>query len=77
VAKACGKHTILCDNQGARVSRCPCGSVHLLVKSSGVTVQLSEERFHEVGLAVMGAVSALGVQTPRGVLLPQGDPTIN
>jgi hypothetical protein len=58
--RACGKHTTLSDNKGARITQCPCGAVHVLVKQSGVTVQLSEERFQQLGLAVMGAVSALG-----------------
>ena len=61
MAKAsCGKHATLSDNQGARVTQCPCGTVHVLMKQSGVTVQLSEERFQQLGLAVMGAVSVLG-----------------
>jgi hypothetical protein len=34
--------------------------LHVLMKASGVTVQLNHERFHELGLAVMGAISALG-----------------
>jgi hypothetical protein len=33
------------------------------VKQSGVTIQLPEERFQQLGLAVMGAVSALGAKT--------------
>lgn len=56
----CGKHETLADNEGARVSRCPCGTLHVLVKQSGVTLQLGEERFQQLGLAVMGAVSTLG-----------------
>ncbi len=60
VKTACGKHTTLSDNQGARVTQCTCGAVHVLMKHSGVTVQLSEERFQQLGLAVMGAVSAIG-----------------
>lgn len=58
----CGRHVTLSDNDGARVTRCPCGAVHVLVKASGVTIQLTEERFQKLGLAVMGAVSALGSQ---------------
>lgn len=58
--RPCGKHIILSDNDGARVSQCPCGAVHVLVKASGVSMQMDEERFHKLGLAVMGAVSAIG-----------------
>lgn len=32
----------------------------MLVKASGVTLQMPEERFQQLGLAVMGAVAALG-----------------
>ncbi len=59
-SRSCGKHHTLADNLGARVTQCACGTVHVLVKSSGVTLQLSEERFQQLGLAVMGAVSAIG-----------------
>jgi hypothetical protein len=73
--KQCGPHVTLSDNDGARVSRCPCGAVHVNIKSSGVTVQLNEDRFQKLGLAVMGAVSALGT---KPVLNPVGgDRTIN
>ncbi|MEM9691393.1 MAG: hypothetical protein AAGA56_02520 [Myxococcota bacterium] len=62
--RPCGKHVILADNAGARVAQCPCGAVHVLIKASGVSLQLSEERFHQLGLAVMGAVSTLGSNRP-------------
>ncbi|MEM1029943.1 MAG: hypothetical protein AAGA56_06780 [Myxococcota bacterium] len=58
--RPCGRHAILSDNDGARITQCPCGAVHVLVKTSGVTLQLDEERFNKLGLAVMGAVSTLG-----------------
>ena len=51
---------MLADNEAARISQCPCGTVHVLIRTSGLTVQLTEQRFQQVGLAVMGAVSALG-----------------
>lgn len=58
--RPCGKHQTLSDNPGARITQCPCGAVHVLVKASGVTMQMPEERFQQLGLAVMGAVSAIG-----------------
>ena len=64
VRTRCGTHVTLSDNGGARVTQCPCGTVHVLMKASGVTVQLNEERFHQLGLAVMGAVSVLGNKNP-------------
>lgn len=68
--RACGKHTTLADNQGARVTQCPCGAVHVLVKQSGVTIQMPEERFQQLGLAVMGAVSAIGSKTATNPTTP-------
>ena len=68
--RPCGKHATLSDNDGARVSQCPCGAVHLLVKATGVTMQLSEERFQQVGLAVMGAIAELGNKSEIGVNMP-------
>jgi hypothetical protein len=61
--RPCGNHAVLAENEGARVSRCACGMLHLLIKPSGVTVQLNPERFHELGLAVMGAVASMGATT--------------
>ena len=74
--RPCGNHATLAENDGARISRCACGMLHVLVKASGVTLQLNHERFHEVGLAVMGAISALGA---TAVPPPPGPPgrTIN
>lgn len=74
--RPCGTHATLAENDGARVSRCSCGMVHVLIKASGVTVQLNPERFHELGLAVMGAVAAMGA---TAVPPPAGAPgrTIN
>jgi hypothetical protein len=71
----CGTHVTLADNDGARVTQCPCGTVHVLIKASGVSVQLDEERFQKLGLAVMGAVAALGATTP--VSRPSGTQIIN
>ena len=67
---ACGKHSTLSDNQGARITQCTCGAVHVLVKQSGITIQLSEERFQQLGLAVMGAVSAIGAKADRSASEP-------
>jgi hypothetical protein len=74
--RTCGKHVTLSNNPGARVAQCPCGTVHVLMKNAGVSVQLSEEKFQQLGLAVMGAVSQLGNQTPATAQEPD-DRTIN
>ena len=74
---SCGKHTTLANNEGASVTQCPCGTMHVLVKGSGVTVQLPPERFHQLGLAVMGAVSALGAKNPTTTFGGAGTRTMN
>lgn len=66
-SRSCGPHTALSDNEAARITQCPCGTVHVLLRTAGVTVQLPVDRFQQVGLAVMGAVSALGSR-PIGVV---------
>jgi len=51
--------------------------VHVHVKASGVTLQLSEERFQQLGLAVMGAVSALGSRATNPASSGPSNRTIN
>jgi hypothetical protein len=75
--RSCGKHAALSDNPGARVTQCPCGTVHVLLKNAGVTVQFDEERFQQLGLAVMGAVSALGTKAQAAGTSESDDRTIN
>ncbi len=56
---SCGAHVTLSDNDEARVTRCPCGTVHVHVRSSGVTIQVRDDRFQKVWLAVMCAIAKL------------------
>lgn len=41
----CGPHTELVNNGTVRVTRCSCGTVHMTVIPSGVTMRLSAEHF--------------------------------
>lgn len=41
----CGPHTELVNNGTVRVTRCGCGTVHMTMIPSGVTVRLSAEHF--------------------------------
>jgi len=41
----CGPHTELVNNGTVRVTRCTCGTVHMTLIPSGVTVRLSAEHF--------------------------------
>ena len=41
----CGPHAELINNGTVRVTRCTCGTVHMTMIPSGVTVRLSAEHF--------------------------------
>jgi len=46
--RPCGNHEELAKTAGFRISRCACGTVHLHVVKSGVTLQLSETSLAEL-----------------------------
>jgi hypothetical protein len=48
---ACGPRTELAKNDGVRITRCSCGTIHLHIARSGVTLQLTEEGFAELARA--------------------------
>ena len=63
-AKAsCGPQTTIVNTDGVRIARCPCGTFHVTLVQSGVTVQLSAEKLGELGraIAVAAPVSQPGV----------------
>ena len=51
---ACGSHTELISNNAVRVTRCTCGTVHVTLQASGVTVRMPADVFRNVaaGLGV-------------------------
>ncbi len=53
---ACGPHTVVVNTEGVRVARCPCGTFHVTLVQSGVTVQMSAARMAELGRAIAVAV---------------------
>ena len=56
---SCGPHTELCSSETVRVTRCSCGTVHMTLLRSGVTVRMSTEAFR--------AVASGPEARPRGV----------
>lgn len=42
---ACGQHTELVSNNAVKVTRCTCGTLHVTINASGVTVRMSPEVF--------------------------------
>ncbi len=76
--KRCGVHTELSTSPAAKITRCGCGTVHLHLARSGVTLQLSSEQFAEVSATVAGAHDALKAFHSGGRPLADDDnPTIN
>jgi hypothetical protein len=48
---ACGPHTELAKNEGARITRCACGTIHVHIARSGVTLQLGAEALLDLAAA--------------------------
>jgi hypothetical protein len=65
-AKAgCGPHVTIVNTENVRIARCPCGTFHVLLVQSGVTVQLTAERLAELGRAIAVATPPAAVPVPR------------
>ena len=60
-SSSCGPHIDVAKNDGARIARCPCGTVHVHMLRSGVSVQLDAAAFAEIAEAVGVAREALDV----------------
>jgi len=56
---ACGPHAEIVRTDALRISRCPCGTVHVHFAHNGLTVQLSPEHFAEAAQAMSLARSLL------------------
>ncbi len=59
----CGQHAELVSNNVVRVTRCPCGMVHVTLNASGVTVRMPSEAFRTVSAALRAAEDKLGRST--------------
>ena len=62
----CGTHTELAKTEGARITRCACGTIHLHLSRSGVSVQLPADAFLEVAAAVIEARNGLAADGAVG-----------
>ena len=47
-SKSCGQHTELVSTDAVRVTRCPCGTVHVTLNANGVTLRLTGEQLRGV-----------------------------
>jgi hypothetical protein len=60
---SCGTHTELLSNNAVRVTKCTCGTVHVTLNASGVTVRMPAEAFRNVAAGLRGAVEKLDSST--------------
>ena len=58
-ASNCGPHTELVSNNSVRVTRCSCGTVHVTMIASGVTVRMNAETFRTVASGLKVAVDRI------------------
>ncbi|MFO0550383.1 MAG: hypothetical protein U0271_18455 [Polyangiaceae bacterium] len=57
--RPCGKHTELASNDAAKITRCPCGTVHVTLHSNGVTFRLSDQQMKSMTRALMLSLDKL------------------
>jgi hypothetical protein len=46
--RPCGKHIELSSNSAVKITQCPCGTVHVTLSASGVTLRMNEEALRGV-----------------------------
>ncbi len=61
----CGPHSELVSNNMVRVTRCACGTVHMTIVASGVTVRMSAETFRGVAAGLKAGVERLDETSTR------------
>jgi hypothetical protein len=71
----CGTHIELAKSKSARITRCSCGMVHMNFNHSGVSLQISHDRFLEVAEAIQEAATTLDAKDSEDGAL--GRTTIN
>lgn len=55
----CGPHTELASTDAVRVTRCGCGTVHMTMVRSGVTVRMPSDAFRGVASGLKAAADRL------------------
>jgi len=73
---ACGQHTELVSNNALRVTRCTCGTLHVTMVASGVTVRMSPEVFKGFA-AGMRAAEVRFSESESHEITATGSTTIN
>ena len=57
---ACGQHTEIAANNAVRVTRCACGTFHVTMPGSGVTVRMNADTFRGLAAGLGKAAEKLG-----------------
>lgn len=65
-SKPCGQHIELASTDAVRVTRCPCGTLHVTLNDAGVTVRLSAETLRGVVKGLEGVVARLDTPVNLG-----------
>ncbi len=65
-SKPCGQHSELVSTDAVRVTRCTCGTVHVTLNASGVTVRLSTDQLRSAVKGLEGAIAKLDQPTSVG-----------
>lgn len=60
---ACGQQTELLSNDAVRVTRCTCGTVHVTLLASGVTVRMQADNFRNVAAGLRAAAEKMETST--------------
>ena len=61
---SCGPHVELVRSEGVRITRCPCGTLHVTLARNGTTIQFPPEYFAEVAKVFGIAQSVLSGRQP-------------
>ena len=72
---ACGQHTELLSNNAVRVTRCTCGTVHVTLIASGVTVRMQADAFRNIVAGLRVAADKL--ENPADITPTGGSTSIN
>jgi len=72
---SCGSHEELARTTSFRLTRCACGTVHLHMSKSGVTVQLSDTQLAELVNATTAAARKVETVVVDPARMPSSAPT--
>ena len=61
--RPCGKHVDLASNGAVKITQCPCGTFHVTLHASGVTVRMNEETFKGATSAFLAATDKVTEST--------------